>query len=96
MRPRREALLVAAVLVFTTLVAATPAHAAFGVDQGNFTASVFESNGTTAVTHAGAHPYEGVTEFQFNTFAGMPDGNVKDIRVDLPPGLISNPQVTDH
>ena len=46
-----DALLVAAALL---LAAATPAHAAFGVDQGNFTAGVFASDGTTPVTHAGA------------------------------------------
>jgi hypothetical protein len=88
-----DALLVAAALL---LAAATPAHAAFGVDQGNFTAGVFASDGTTPVTHAGAHPYEGVTEFTFNKAPpfNTPDGNVKNIRVDLPPGLISNPQST--
>ena len=88
-----DALLVAAVLL---LAAATPAHAAFGVDQGNFTAGVFAADHTTAVTQAGAHPYEGVTEFTFNTTPpfNTPDGNVKNIRVDLPPGLISNPQAT--
>jgi hypothetical protein len=35
-----------------------------------------------------------VTSFTFNSTALGPDGHVKDIRVDLPPGLISNPQAT--
>ena len=29
-----------------------------------------------------------------NTTGGVPDGNVKDVRVDLPPGIISNPEAT--
>src|SRR5512133_137785 len=86
MRPRRDAVLVAAVLVFTFLVAATPAHAAFGVQS--FSAGVFkDAAGTQAETQAGAHPFVGITDF---TFSG--NENVENIRVDLPPGLISNPQ----
>jgi hypothetical protein len=95
MRLRREAIVVAGVLLATLVVAATPAHAAFGVDQGHFSAGVFQSDHTTVVTQAGAHPFEGVTEFTFNANGlGVPVENVKDIRVDLPPGLISNPQAT--
>jgi hypothetical protein len=88
MRPRREALLVAAVL---SLVAATPAHADFGV--ASFEARVADA-ADHDVTQAGAHPFTGTTAFTFNSTATGPDGHVKDIRVDLPPGLISNPQAT--
>src|SRR4051794_23266736 len=93
MRPRREAVVVAAVLLLTLLAAATPAHAAFGVSS--FTADVKDAS-DQPVAQAGAHPFVGVTKFSFNTvpLVGIPDGNVKDIRVDLPPGLISNPQAT--
>ena len=83
-----EAIAVAAVLL---LAVATPAHAEFGVKS--FTAAVKDKDGNL-VTQAGAHPYVGVTSFTFNSTATGPDGNVKDIRVDLPPGLISNPQAT--
>jgi hypothetical protein len=83
-----EALAVAAVLL---LAVATPAHADFGVSS--FTAAVKDKDGNL-VTQAGAHPFVGVTSFTFNSTAMGPDGNVKDIRVDLPPGLISNPQAT--
>jgi hypothetical protein len=42
---------------------------------------------------AGGHPFVGVTDFQVNqTSSGAPDGEVKDIRVDVPAGLISDPQ----
>src|SRR4051812_1730659 len=81
MRPRREAFLVAAVLV---LIAATPAHAAFGVSS--FTAEVRKADNSVE-TQAGAHPFVGITDF---TFSGSE--SVRNIRVDLPPGLISNPQ----
>ena len=88
MRPRREAILVAAVLL---LAVATPAHAAFGVSS--FTATVNDDHGNP-VTQAGAHPFVGVTSFAFSKTLLGPDGHVKDVRVDLPPGLISNPQAT--
>jgi hypothetical protein len=89
MRPRREALLVAAVLL---LAVATPvAHADFGVSS--FSAAVKDAQGNV-VTQAGAHPFTGVTSFTFNSTLLGPDGHVKDVRVDLPPGLISNPQAT--
>jgi hypothetical protein len=83
-----EALVVAAVLLFAV---ATPAYADFGVSA--FSAAVKDKDGNL-VTQAGAHPYVGVTSFTFNSTATGPDGHVKDVRVDLPPGLISNPQAT--
>ena len=43
---------------------------------------------------AGGHPFVGVTDFTMATTAGVPDGTVATIRVDVPPGLVSNPQAT--
>src|SRR3954468_3679692 len=92
LRPRLHALVVTATLMLA--VAAPAAHAAFGISS--FSATVLKSDLTTPETQAGAHPYVGITQFTFNTvpLLGTPDGNVKDIRVDLPPGLISNPEAT--
>ena len=46
---------------------------------------------------SGGHPFIGVTDFQVNTTAsGEPDGTVKNVRVDIPPGLISDPQAVPH
>jgi hypothetical protein len=47
-------------------------------------------------TQAGAHPYAFVTDFSVETvpdpsLGSAPDGNVKDLQVTLPPGLIANP-----
>src|SRR5690242_3629224 len=46
---------------------------------------------------AGGHPQFGITDFRFNTnndLLGTPDGNVKDVHVDLPVGLSVNPEAT--
>jgi hypothetical protein len=52
-------------------------------------------------TQAAGHPDFGITDFSFNyrevglvTKAKEPEGNVKDVRVDLPPGLAVNPEAT--
>src|SRR3954451_7564721 len=90
MRPRMDALVAAAVLALG--IAAPGAHADFGIKD--FTAEVRKADNTTLETQAGAHPFTGVTSFTFNSTPSGPDGHVKDIRVDLPPGLISNPLAT--
>src|SRR4051812_15089241 len=86
-----KSLLVAAVV----LGAFVPnAFAAFGIQS--FTADVFKQDGTTVETQAGSTPYTGVTDFTLNpgVIPLTTDEQVKRIRVDLPPGLISNPQAT--
>jgi hypothetical protein len=85
-----EGVVAATVLALGLLAPA--AHAAFGIQD--FTAEVRKADNTTLETQAGAHPFVGVTSFTFNSTATGPDGHVKDVRVDLPPGLISNPQAT--
>lgn len=47
-------------------------------------------------TQAAGHPNFGITAFELNTGAfEVPEGNVKDIRVELPEGLGVNPETTD-
>ena len=74
--------------------AAAPQHAraAFGVSD--FVAEVRDQDGDAS--HAGrrATPTSASSNFTVNTTGGTPDGNVKDVRVDVPPGLISNPEAT--
>src|SRR3954468_15772159 len=83
----------AAVVAAVVGFAAPTASAAFGVSA--FNAEVRKSNTPGDLdTQAGSTPFTGVTDFSFNNTLGFPDGNVKDIRVDLPSGLISNPQAT--
>jgi hypothetical protein len=43
---------------------------------------------------SGGHPFVGVTDFIVKNNGGQPTGTVKSIRVDIPPGLVSNPQAT--
>src|ERR1700733_4997174 len=51
-------------------------------------------------TQAAGHPDFGITDFRFKTHeegllkAQVPDEHVKDVRVDLPPGLAVNPEAT--
>jgi hypothetical protein len=46
-------------------------------------------------TQAGGHPDFGITAFELNTGPfEVPEGNVKDIRVELPEGLGVNPEAT--
>jgi len=89
MRPRL-AFATAAVLV-AAAVLASPAGASFGVSSFSATARDAANHD---VTQAGAHPDTGTTSFTLNNLLGLPSGNVRNVRVDLPPGLISNPQAT--
>jgi hypothetical protein len=93
--------LVAGAAVLAT-VGATPALASNGCpDPQNFCVATFTSTNTnqdgTPTTQAGAHPFESVTSFTFNTNAnGLPTENAKDVVVDLPPGLVGDPNATPH
>jgi hypothetical protein len=89
MRPR-SAFPIAAILV-SAAAFTTPARAAFGV--ASFSATAWDASNHD-VTQAGAHPDTGTTSFTLNNLLGLPSGNVKNVRVDLPPGLISNPQAS--
>jgi hypothetical protein len=85
---------------------APPAQAGFGVEEKNFEAGTctvasctyagVEENHGEAYTQAAGHPPFGITGFAFNsTPAGVgrePIGNVKRVRVDVPPGLAADPE----
>jgi hypothetical protein len=76
-------------------------RAPFGI--ADFNMQALDASGTPAVA-AGAHPYELLTSFDLNTvddygFEGgsyLPPAPVRDVVVDLPLGLIGNPQVVPH
>ena len=69
-------------------LAVAPALAAdrFGIVPGSFTATV-------STDQAGAHP-DATVSFRLNTVTDgiLPVEDVKDIVVDLPPGIVGNPQ----
>lgn len=92
--------LTAALLAVLVLVcSATSANAAFGVSKweagtctGDAPQCTYSSSPGQFFTQAAGHPPVGLTNFVFNTTGGVPDDNVKDVRVDLPEGLNVDPQ----
>jgi hypothetical protein len=97
-------LLAACGVVATLAVAAVPARADFGVaefDGGTFgpppAGTIDPLVSGPAYTQAGGHPYEAWTAFQMNReptsdgFFTVDGGNFRNVRVDLPPGLVGNP-----
>ncbi|HSK49047.1 MAG TPA: hypothetical protein VK889_00985 [Solirubrobacterales bacterium] len=85
--------------------AAAPASADFGIKK--WEAVTCEVDATPVdpctaedvsdfYTQAAGHPDFGITAFELNTGAfEVPEGNVKDIRVELPEGLGVNPEATE-
>jgi hypothetical protein len=91
MRVGRYSWLAGALVLLTILAVAPAAHAAFGI--AGFEAKVTNADENDDYEQAGGHPHFGITDILFNTTAdGTPDGNVEDLRVDPPAGLVSNPQ----
>jgi hypothetical protein len=68
----------------------SPPEAGFGIED--FTLRAFDSNGL-ASTQADGHPYTVATSLYFKSDADLhPPEETKDVIVDLPPGLVGNPQ----
>ena len=59
-----------------------------GIYSGDYSGT----SDTNYFTQAGGHPYVGVTDFTVANTSGVPNDSVSNVRVDIPPGLISNPQ----
>src|ERR1039457_4498813 len=86
--------------IVASMVLATPARASFGVES--FEAALSEQNGSPA-TQAGSHPYAFTTAVVVNHLPpteaqagaglngyGIPDGDVRNLEVTLPAGLVVN------
>jgi hypothetical protein len=90
---------VAAVALVAMVFAPGTARAAFGIAA--FDQQITSDPAGDSFTQAGGHPYAISTEIDFHTHpsteqgefasAVMPDADVKDIKVDLPPGELGNP-----
>ncbi len=102
----RLALPVVAALLALLALAAAPAMAEFGM-QKMVTAATNE-NGTPDL-QAGSHPYALTNTFVLNFPAGIggregrprrthvrPEGTLRDVRLELPPGFVGNPNATPH
>jgi hypothetical protein len=66
----------------------TSAHAAFGF--GDFGVS-FSAKDGSAETQAGSHPFAFTTSFEANTDGEDTDGRMRELLLDLPPGLLLDP-----
>jgi hypothetical protein len=74
----------------------------FGFSPGGFAASAIAEDGSAAKI-AGTHPYQLKLDLGFNLggeFEGQPgvpfpDANLRNLAIDLPPGLLANPKALD-
>jgi hypothetical protein len=73
------------------LASATPAHAEFGLQRFAFSAR--NQDGTPDL-QAGSHPYSLNTTFVPNVEPG--NDNLRDARLEIPPGIVGNPNATPH
>jgi hypothetical protein len=104
MGQRPRAWLVALITVALAAVALPAvAQAALTIkkwEAGTCTESTCTDEGPDSAfyTQAAGHPDFGITDFEFNYREALvkktPEGKVKDVRVDLPPGLAVNPEAT--
>jgi hypothetical protein len=95
---RRSAASMAFCLGFAILLAcfgASAAQASFGLREFDVT---YEEEDGTPATQAGIHPYAMKTTALYNEIVKnaeiAPDGEVKDLNVQLPPGFAGNPSAT--
>jgi len=82
--------LLAAVLV--VLAAAPSAWASFGFGPGSegFDVAATDKGGSPA-NQAGTHPYAIEVDIGLNATGGFSDGDLRDLHLELPPGLLTNP-----
>jgi hypothetical protein len=68
------------------------AQASFGFLPGDagFKVTAMAEGGTEPATLAGSHPYSLVTEANFNLAGQFSDGDLRNLQLDLPAGLIEN------
>jgi hypothetical protein len=70
------------------------AQASFGIES--FTTTAVNRDGSVDL-QAGSHPYEYRVSFTMNQDSeGTPEGTLRHLVVDLPPGLVGNPQAVPH
>ncbi len=105
-RAQRSRILLIALLSCIALTLTTPtAWAGFGIakwEAGTCKESTCNIEGKDPeaefYTQAAGHPDFGITDFAFNAKQGLaqePEGKVKDVRVDLPPGLAVDPEAVE-
>ena len=95
MSARKQILtLIGLVLLAAVLLAPAGAQAAFGIKS--FSTPAANADGT-ADFQAGSHPFEYTVNFTMNQDAEEePEGTLRDLIVNLPPGLVGNPEALPH
>src|ERR1700722_18407378 len=96
---------IAGALAVAALALGVPAaQAAFGVTEAHFEAGTcstaectYSSPKADFYTEAAGHPERGITSVELNSKSGLlgvrePEGALKRLRVDVPPGLAANPE----
>ena len=92
---RRSNVLSLVLLALAALVVPASAQAAFGLDEVGVE---FKGPGGAPALQAGSHPFAMVNRVDMNSVAvdgskELPEGALKDLVVDLPPGLAGDPLV---
>src|ERR1700754_79235 len=87
-----------AALAALSLSAFSAASASADFDVLSFEGGLFDAGGQKE-SRAGAHPHVGTTEFHLETALSeegetIPAESMKFTHVEMPPGLIGNPQAT--
>jgi hypothetical protein len=91
----RKARLASLGLAVLALLVPASARASFGLLPGKegFDVSFLRTAGNEehVETLSGSHPFEIRAHFKFNSLGERSDGDLREMRVDLPPGLVANP-----
>src|SRR6201747_255798 len=82
----------AAFLLALLAISAPVAHAAFGFQSGKegFSVAVKTEDGKPS-SAAGTHPAQWSMHLGFNEAGGFPDGDLRDLRIETPQGMLLNP-----
>ena len=93
LRRARRSLLALTVFAALACLAPLTAQAGFGFLPGEagFKVTATSEGGKVDATLAGAHPYSLITELHLNKSGVYSEGDLKDLTIDLPPGLVENP-----
>jgi hypothetical protein len=92
LRSTRLSVAVAALATVALWLVPAAAHASFGFLPGAAGFQVIaNAEGGGVDTVAGSHPYSLTTEVNFNLAGKYSEGDLKNLTLDLPPGLIENP-----
>jgi hypothetical protein len=83
--------LVFVVLIVMAVAACIPAAAQASFGFSHFNATVTAEGGEAEATLSGSHPYSMITEADFELAGESSDGDLENLHLDLPPGLIENP-----